>query len=360
MKTNLKSRSASSKKALVPPNKILFLDLNEKTSPPPVELVHFLKKFSFDSVAYTRGAQMLKLKEKIARYNKLSSKNVVIFPGSFGALVSTFSFINTSGGEILSPVPTFPFYESQEKFQQLKIRKIVVNDSQKVAEEIIPKISKLTTSVYLVNPGNPFGELFPVKEIEKIILALAKKNKYLVVDEAYSEYANQTVASLLKKYKNLIVVKTFSKAFGLSGLRLGYILANPDLALKLENLRGPSYTVSNLSIQAGLWSLDNIEVVKKYVNQVSEAKKALTVFLELIGVEFKPSYTNFVAIKVSDSELISKKLGQQGVLVKNLSGYPDGGDQTKNWIRITIPDKRDLPRLIKILTKVMDEFKAES
>ncbi|MFA6416153.1 MAG: histidinol-phosphate transaminase [Candidatus Paceibacterota bacterium] len=353
MKTNLKTVKNDFKKVTSSKSEILLLDLNEKTVAPPAGLVQFLKKASASAPAYARVAQLLKLKEKIAKYNKVSIENVVVFPGSFNALITTFSLINGPKGETLSPAPTFPFYEGYEKFKQIKVKKIVVKNPEKVAEEIIPAISKTVASVYLVNPGNPFGELFSAKEIEKIILALAKENKYVVIDEAYAEYADQTIASWIKKYDNLIVIKTFSKAFGLSGLRLGYVLANPDLVVKLENLRGPSYTLSGLSIQAGIWSLDNLEVVKKYVKQISEAKKDLVEFLGAMNVKFKPSQANFIAIKVNDSALTTKKLAQAGILVKNLSGYPDGGELTKNWIRITMPALKDMSRLKSALKKAI-------
>jgi len=346
---SLKSKN-SRRKPKIPP--ILNLDLNEKLSPPPADLVKYLRQQIPLALSYTRPELLVTLKNKLAEINKLKTANVVIFPSSLQSLLSIFNYLFQTSDEILIMVPTFAFYSDYEHLNKFRLRKLAWPSGKNPGQEIIKELHGNTKAIYISNPGNPLGQILTRAEIETIVAFASRRHILVILDEAYYEFSGLTAVPLLKKYSNLLITRTFSKAYGLAGLRVSYLLADTVLTYELEVLRGPSYAVDHLGVLAVLWSLDNPRTIKRYVAEMVKIREDFCRFCQKNKISFIPSRANFVTIKVKDSLLATKYLADSGILVKDLNNYPDGGEVTKNCLRITMPPRTELNRLKQALLKL--------
>jgi histidinol-phosphate aminotransferase len=203
--------------------------------------------------------------------------------------------------------------------------------------------------LYLCSPNNPTANQLKQREVE----ALTEEFPGIVmVDEAYAEYADYSVVPLIDKYPNLIVLRTFSKAFGLAGLRLGFAVANPRLASMINKLPAP-YAVNVVSLSMGRKLLENVAIVKASVEALKAERRRLMNDLNgLKGVEAFDSKTNFVTFNVNQPyEDVYVHCLKQGLIIKKLGKllkYP-------NCLRTTVGTPEMNVRLITALKKQLGE-----
>ena len=201
--------------------RMLNLDLNESGR---------LKK----PKSYARPSDYEAARQRLANYTGLDAKNIAITNGSYHALDLIFGSFVKAGGEAIIPVPTFPFYQKLEWSKHLKLklpRYFSPTDYLKLESEISPE----TKVIYLANPNNPLGYQLESNFLTQLITRAAKAGILVVLDEAYYEFSGLTMQPLIEKYENLIIVRTLSKAFGLPGARMGYILAKASVILNWKN-----------------------------------------------------------------------------------------------------------------------------
>ena len=189
--------------------------------------------------------------------------------------------------------------------------------------------------------------------MEKIIKKANFFGIPILVDEAYYGFSNKTVLPLLKKYKNLIVSRTFSKAYGLAGLRVGYMAANFKIAKSLFNLK-PMYEVNSVGVIASLIMLKNSNIYKNYI---FETKKGLDLFVKYLidnKISFVKTHANFIYINLGKKiNYYYKKLNQYGILTKkglSIKGY-------ENYLRVTLGPPKQIKKIIsklKILKKKLN------
>lgn len=332
--------------------KILQLDLNERLSPPEARVANSLCRQAWRANRYVRNEECELVKKLIARAHKINPTEIVLFNGSWNALLTIFSFLFHERDEVIVPVPTFPFYPEFELHRQFKIKKVSGLSVNLTAEKIGRSLSPKTKGLYLVNPTNPLGELINPQEIIKILDLTVKKKILVVLDEAYGELAGIDSAHLIKKYSNLIITKSGSKAYGLGGARVGYIMTNKKLATILGSVRGPSYTLSAPAIAALTAFYLEVKPFLHYVEEIREVREELKKLLSEKNIKYFDSQANFVTFAVKSPKNFVANLLKKGILIKNLSDYPDGGELTKNLVRVTVPPKKDWARLKKALTEV--------
>ncbi len=323
---------------------MLKLDLNEGLNN---------KRPGYD---YARMTDYEHAKKVLGGYAGVEPDHLVITNGSFHALDLVLGFLFKAGDKILLPVPTFPCYEKFERQGDLKFIKLKYGPSFS-AQTILEKLrSTLVQGLYLANPNNPIGYTFTKSEIEKIVTEANKRKVLVLLDEAYFEFCGITAVNLVGKHDNLVITRTLSKAFGLAGVRFGYIITNPKLARKLEEFKGPPYIISHLALNIGAKALSAIgqKKMKKYVSENNKTRKDLANFLTEQGCEVFPSQTNFVSFKTKNSARITAGLAKKNILVKDLNDYLDGQPSLKNCIRITIPSANKLAQIkmaILVFTK---------
>ena len=210
--------------------------------------------------------------------------------------------------------------------------------------------------IFLCLPNNPMGECLDTYDVYKFLDEI-DKNTLVVLDGAYQEYAKYKdeakkiiVGDVTKKYPNVIYLGTFSKAYALGGLRVGYGIANVDIINTLYKLR-PPFNVTTLSLEGAKEALKRKKFVKKCIAKNFEEMKRYEEYATAKGFEYIPSYTNFITIYMGDysSKEIAQKLLEKGVIIRDMTGYG------LNAIRITIGTKEQNTRVFAILDKVLDD-----
>jgi histidinol-phosphate aminotransferase len=180
-----------------------------------------------------------------------------------------------------------------------------------------------TRMVFVANPNNPTGTLVAAAELEAFVAALPSR-VLVVLDEAYNEYlaAEHQVGSLvwLEKYSNLLISKTFSKAYGLAGLRVGYALGDPGVADLMNRVRQP-FNVNSISLAAAAAALKDIAFVRKSFELNQAGMRQITQGFARMGIEYIPSFGNFVSFRLRDAAGVYRKLLQAGVIVRPIAGY---------------------------------------
>lgn len=258
------------------------------------------------------------------------------------------------GGKVIIPDPSFAMWRVNAEQLEAEIVDVPYgNDLSFPTEGVSNALDKDTKLVVIVSPNNPTGTSITRKDMLSI---LEKAGDALVaVDEAYYEFSGMTFLDLVDDYPNLLIIRTFSKAYGLAGLRLGYMVAQEPLATKLDSMNSP-YGVNSLAVKAAQVSLRDRGYVERYSFQVKKNRTYLKQGLTNLGIETYPSDANFVLARLDDrKDFIIEQLGQRGILVRDMGRYPLISD----CMRITIGTKEQMERLLGEFTDIMGGMENE-
>ena len=224
------------------------------------------------------------------------------------------------------------------------------HDLNAMLEAIAPD----TRLVYIANPNNPTGTFLSRETIETFLAAVASRHGTrvtVVLDEAYNEYLEPEQrfdsVALVRKYPNLLVSRTFSKAYGLAGLRVGFAVAQPALTDLLNRVRQP-FNVNSLAQVAAIAALTDTEVLERSFQVNREGKVQLQTAFDHLKLTYVPSYANFVLVKVGDAARINLELLKRGVIVR-----PVAGDGLPEWLRVSIGLPEENARFISALTEIL-------
>jgi len=209
-----------------------------------------------------------------------------------------------------------------------------------------------TAVVWIANPNNPTGTLAAPAELEALLRRLSPR-VLVVLDEAYSEYlpleAKYDSVKWLKRYPNLIVVRTFSKAYGLAGLRVGYGLMHPALADMMNRVRQP-FNVNGLALAAATAALDDMEFVARSYAENLQGLRQLEEGTRALGLDAIPSYGNFLTVRVGKANDIFKRLLRRGVIVRPVAGYA-----LPEHLRVTVGMPDENTRFLSALAASLKE-----
>ena len=224
------------------------------------------------------------------------------------------------------------------------------HDLNAMLEAIAPD----TRLVYIANPNNPTGTFLSRETIETFLAAVASRHGTrvtVVLDEAYNEYLEPEQrfdsVALVRKYPTLLVSRTFSKAYGLAGLRVGFAVAQPALTDLLNRVRQP-FNVNSLAQVAAIAALKDTEFLERSFQVNREGKVQLQTAFDHLKLTYVPSYANFVLVKVGDAARINLELLRRGVIVR-----PVAGDGLPEWLRVSIGLPEENARFISALTEIL-------
>ncbi len=319
---------------------------------PPKSLTSFLNSMKNCPINEYKDPNYTKLKELIANYEGVKRDMVSVTNSADEAIdILAKTFLNPGDYFITTP-PTYEMFEIQCKINKGQDSPIpLVGKFFAVDEEKIIKESKKPTVkiIFLVNPNNPTASIIPQKSIEKII---KNSSAIVVVDEVYREFYGKTAIPLLRKYKNLVILRSFSKFAAMAGARIGYLLAEPELIDKFESIRFPmgvsflSYKLAESVLSEDKkWMKDQIEMIKKERKRLSEE------FCNL-GFYVYPSYANFLLVKIGKrASGICIKLKEKGVIVRDRSKKK----YLAGCVRITVRSPQENDQLIKTIKEIIYE-----
>ncbi|MBI2252603.1 MAG: histidinol-phosphate transaminase [Armatimonadetes bacterium] len=294
------------------------------------------------------------LRETMSKKYKLRHENFIIGNGSMQLLeLICKTFIN-EGEELLSAFPSFRVFDGLIKSAGGKFRSVFLKDHHFDLAKILQNISSKTKIVIICNPNNPTGTVVKPEELYDF-LEKAPKNLIIILDEAYVDFIeNNTLDSLalIKKYDHLIILRSFSKIYGLAGLRIGIGITSPKLTNLIERARMP-FTVNYLAQLAAQAALGDEEFKVKTQKTVWEGKKFLYAELNKRKLEYIPTQSNFIAINLKKNDLtVFQELLKEGVII--LAGthmFMPG------YIRVTIGTREQLERFLQALDKVLSNLK---
>ncbi|OGF44506.1 MAG: histidinol-phosphate transaminase [Candidatus Firestonebacteria bacterium RIFOXYC2_FULL_39_67] len=288
-----------------------------------------------------------RLIEVIAGNNKVKPENIVLGNGSDDLILNiTLMFVKNKRPVMWFP-PSFYIYPSLADAAGVKSIDVPLNpdDFEIDLEKTLVLIKKRRPSViYISNPNNPTANCFK----KSTILSILKnsKNSIVVIDEAYYEFSKVTFLPYIKKYKNLVIIRTFSKGMSMAGLRLGYILGDKALIEYIANRKLP-FNVDSLTLTAGLIVAKNINIFNKIRKQiVAERNKLIKELKKIKGVKVFRSDANFILFKTSlEGKEVYDYLYQKGINARRFNG--DIG--LENAIRLTVGKPFENVLFLKVL-----------
>ena len=218
-------------------------------------------------------------------------------------------------------------------------------------DAMLAAIRSETRVVWIANPNNPTGNFVPYAEV-KAFLARVPADVAVVLDEAYTEYLapadRADTLAWIRDFPNLIVTRTFSKVYGLAGLRVGYAAAAPEVADLMNRVRQP-FNVNNLALAAAIAALDDHAFLAESYQLNRRGMEQLVAGIKRLGLEHIPSHGNFVTFKVSDGGSVNQKLLRQGVIVRPIGGYG-----LPNHLRVTIGLESENAAFLGALEKALN------
>lgn len=293
----------------------------------------------------------IQLVDLIAEREDIPPDHIILGAGSTDVMV-TLIHLKKGEGEILLADPSYFDFVYYANRSDCRLNSVPVNDKYEHDLSIMEKqLSSQTGLIYICNPNNPTGSITP-KDGLNSFCEHASKQALVVVDEAYHEYVEdedyESMIGLVKQGKNIIVTRTFSKIFGLAGLRIGYGMAHPDIIKNLNKLSRNFAPVAWLSLKAAIASYKDRMFVQNVRQKNEQVKSYLYGELEKLGLFYIPSHTNFVLFRVDRSAReLTEKLEQQKFFVRPF------GLHDSQWIRVSCGTKEELQVLVNSLTELI-------
>jgi len=289
---------------------------------------------------------MYELKEALSKKFDVDTHNIIIGAGSDQVLEFAIHAIEPK--KVLMSKTTFAMYEIYAKHVGAKIIK---TSSHEHNLDEFRELKDEVDIIFLCLPNNPVGECLDWKDVKKFIDEV-DSNTLIIIDGAYQEYASfkdenkKIEPKWILEYPNVLYTGTFSKAYGLGGMRIGYAIANKYIISNLYKLR-PPFNITTLSLKAGIIALKDEEFVENSIIKNFIEMKKYEQFCHKNNLKYIESYTNFITIFVNNSTKLADDLLKLGIIVRNLSGYG------LNAIRITIGSEKQNNKVLEILEKMI-------
>lgn len=295
-------------------------------------------------------SQGFSLKKKLARFLNFGPENIVLGNGSDELIDIIIKTFVEPDENIITSEATFLEYGVISAVLGRRLITVPLKYFKYDLEAIRKKIDAKTKLIFIANPNNPTGTYLAKYEIDDFLKEVPD-SVIVVLDEAYDIFVDvDDFLSGLRyvKNKNVIVLKTFSKAYGLAGLRVGYAVAKPEFASYMERAR-PPFNVNSLAQVAAAAALDDKKFLRKTRKLILEGKSYLYDNLSRLGIAYLPTVANFILIDARrDGQEIFRQMLKYGVIIRDMKQYG-----LNNFIRVTIGTKKENERFIKVLKKVI-------
>ncbi|HMI52018.1 MAG TPA: histidinol-phosphate transaminase [Candidatus Saccharimonadales bacterium] len=325
----------------------LRLDFNENTTGCSPAVKRALAKISSKQLGMYPEYEVAN--KKLARFFKVRPEELLLQNGGDEGLRLFFDVFVEQGSSILICEPTFPMYRYYAEIFGAKVE--VCNHDEEMRfplDEVLAALGSKPRVLFIANPNNPTGTVVSRGDIKKILEAAT--DTAVVIDEAYWEFCGTTVLDWINQYPNLYIVRTFSKAAALAGLRLGAVIACPD-SLSYIRRAGSPFPVNTLALVAAEAAIGDPAVMKRYVSQTKKVRNWFAKEASKLGVKVFPSGGNFILADFGEpGPALFSRMRSEGILLRERSQQIAPG-----FARITIGTQAEMKRL---LAYVKNHFKA--
>lgn len=336
------------------PEDVIKIDANENVFIEPTWMQEQLKKcVSKINISRYPDPLYIEIRKSLAKFYGLDYNEILVGNGSDDIFMTIFHTFIDNQSEVLVAEPTFSMYKFFTDILGANYVYDLLNDDFSLdTERLLSKATSRTKLLIIASPNNPTGNSFLTDDIKYLI---ENFNGIIILDEAYTAYADISLINWIRKYNNLIVVNTYSKSLGLAGLRVGMMALNKELANLIKPLQIP-YTLNIIAqflvpqlLKEKNYFLKKIEEVKK------EREWLYSKLTELKGLEVYPSKTNFLLIRVIAENLngqtVCEELLKVGIIVRDRSSVP----LLSNCIRITVGTREMNLKVLKYLKQILGE-----
>jgi histidinol-phosphate aminotransferase len=318
----------------LPESKVHRLDTNTSPFLPVAPLRELKRNLTGKSVNQYPDTSYLNLRRLLSSYSGREADRFVVTNGADEGLDIIVKTFLDPGDQVVTAIPTYSMFRVVTEIMDgrvlgVKRRKEDFGlDLEGMLEKAVDKKTKL---IFLCSPNNPTGNLTPIREIERIV---GETETFVAVDEAYFEFAGKSAIELTDKYDNIVLIRTFSKAFSMAGVRVGYLVASKDTVIELNKVRPPN-SLSVISLQLAESALRDLESMRRNVGEVvAERERMFAALGGISQIEPYPSQANFILfrVKVGDGNVIHSGLMKKGFVLRNLTDVPG----IENSLRLTI------------------------
>ncbi|MCX6290267.1 MAG: histidinol-phosphate transaminase [Bacteroidetes bacterium] len=291
------------------------------------------------------------LKEKLAEKYGVTTGNIIVGAGSVRIIDGLIQTFVKEGEEVLTFEKSFVAYGQLSGFHQRTCRFAPLKNFRCVPENLLPFISDKTRLIFIANPNNPTGTMISHAELENLLKTIPR-NVIVTIDEAYSEYVTDATFPdsilLQKKYPNLVILHSFSKIYGLAGLRIGYAIMDDKLAARMAEGQIP-FSLNYLSSAAALAALEDESFIIQSARVNADERNVLYRELNSHGIHVLPSQSNFMYMwfeEEGEKKKVYDLLFKNGILVCDMKIFGQ-----ENALRITVGDHETNNKMVRILTE---------
>lgn len=302
--------------------------------------------------------QSYELRQALAVHLDVAFEQVTVGNGADDLIMQTELAYLNDGDEVIVSRSSFPVYDIYAHVMRATLTKVPVKDYRLDLTAMADAITDRTKLVFVCNPNNPTGTIVTSGEVETFMQHVPDR-VLVIFDEAYVELVDSTEFPDSLRYvrdgkENVIVLRTYSKVYGLAGIRLGYAVAGAETLAPLFKVKGP-FTVNRLAQAAGIAALQDDGFLKRTVATNSAGREQLYRGFERLELEFIESHTNFVLVKVGSQALsVQQRLLEYGVIVRPCTAY-----DLPDFLRISVGDTAQNARLLRALEETMHELEEE-
>ena len=335
---------------------VIKLASNENPLGPSEKVIKAIQNELKDLSRYPDG-NGFSLKQAISKLQSVDVEQITLGNGSNDILeILTRAFV-TPDHEVLFSQHAFAVYPIVTQAVGAKAVVVPAKNWGHDLDAMQQAITDKTRVIFIANPNNPTGTWLGQKELS-VFLQAVPESVLVVLDEAYFEYSYSDESAKdypngvewVKQYSNLIVTRTFSKAYGLAGLRVGYSISNPQVADVLNRVRQP-FNVNSLALKAAEIALEDTEHLDAGIKLNAHGMSQLISAFEIMNLEYIPSVANFICVKVGDNAMkVYDDLLYEAVIVRPVANY-----EMPEYLRITIGTEKENDRFIAALKKVLNK-----
>lgn len=332
-------------------NAFVPLDRNERLAPLPSWFVERLKNL-LTSEVFTRYPVQDSLLSRLSQSLDLPQSKLLLTAGSDAAIKALYQAYVGEGDRVVMLAPSYAMYPVYaQMFQAEAVKVPFAADLSLDAEQLLASICAGTRLVMIANPNQPTGTLLPELLLHQILGRAAEAEALVAIDEAYYPFSRTTILPWVQEYPHLVVTRTFSKAAGLAGLRIGFAAGHPEVMDNLYKVRS-IHDVNSMALLVAEQILDYPEVLEDYIAAVEQGKMLLAQRVQPLGLVPLPTHTNFMLIRVaqrcSPDQLVAA-LRDRGYLVKG----PFTASCLQDCIRVTLGPPAIMSAFVDVLAQAL-------
>ena len=318
------------------------LNTNESPLPPSPKVLQAIRDAANADLRLYPSPTAAPVRRALAAHHGLRPEQVTVGNGADDLIEMCFRAFAGAGDAVAYPTPTYPLLDPL-----CRLHEVVRSTHPTERPDLLPPglAADPAPLKFVTNPNSPTGALFDLEAVDAVAEA---SSGVVVVDEAYVDFAPRSALSLLGRHANVLLLRTFSKSYGLAGMRIGFALGSPELVAALDSVKD-SYNVDRLAIAAAVAAVEDEAHHRLIVEEVVRNRAELTPALERLGFEVVPSAANFVfARPPRPAAAVAAGLRERKILVRHYDREPLAG-----WLRITVGTRDQHARLLTALKGVL-------